>query len=124
MKNPPCPPEALDNLLILYCKYEQYDLVYDVLSENEELKSKYLSEEEISYIIAISMMRTSKEVAYESMDKLGKIYKDLIDKQHKLMKDNKNNTDKNFFNKIVNSYEDILQKYLPVITAQAKIFWI
>ena len=39
------------------------------------------------------------------------------------MKDNKNNTDKNFFSKIVNNYENILQKYLPVITAQAKIFW-
>ena len=33
------------------------------------------------------------------------------------MKDNKNNTDKNFFSKIVNNYENILQKYLPVITA-------
>ena len=42
------------------------------------------------------MMRTSKEAAYESLDKLGKIYKDLIEKQHKLMKDNKNNNDKIF----------------------------
>ena len=123
LKNPPCPPEALANLLILYCKYEQYDLAHDVLSENEDLKSKYLSEEEISYITALSMMRTSKEAAYESLDRLGKIYRDLIEKQHKLMKDNKNNADKNFFSKIVNSYESILQKYLPVITAQAKIFW-
>jgi tetratricopeptide repeat protein 30 len=123
LKNPPCPPEALANLLILYCKYEQYDLAHDVLSENEDLKSKYLSDEEISYITALSMMRTSKEAAYESLEKLGKIYRDAIEKQHKLMKDNKNNTDKNFFSKIVNNYENILQKYLPVITAQAKIFW-
>ena len=63
------------------------------------------------------MMRTSKEAAYESLEKLGKIYRDAIEKQHKLMKDNKNNTDKNFFSKIVNNYENILQKYLPVITA-------
>ena len=28
------------------------------------------------------------------------------------MKDNKNNNDKNFFCKIVNAYEDILQKYI------------
>ena len=123
LKNPPCPPEALGNLLILYCKYEQYDLAHDVLSENEDLKTKYLSEEEITYITALSMMRSSKEAAYESLDKLGKIYRDLIEKQHKLMRDNKNNTDKNFFSKIVNTYENILQKYLPVITAQAKIFW-
>lgn len=123
LKNQPCPPEALANLLILYCKYEQYDLAHDVLSENEDLRTKYLSEEEISYITALSLMRTSKEVAYESLEKLSKIYKDLLDKQHKLMKDNKNTSDKTFFTKIVNSYENILQKYLPIITAQAKIFW-
>ena len=123
LKNPPCPPEALANLLILYCKYEQYDLAHDVLSENEDLKSKYLSDEEVSYITALSMMRTSKEAAYESLDKLGRIYRDLIEKQMKLLKDNKNNTDKNAFSKIVNNYENLLSKYLPVITAQAKIFW-
>jgi tetratricopeptide repeat protein 30 len=44
LKNPPCPPEALANLLILYCKYEQYDLAHDVLSENNELKMKYLTQ--------------------------------------------------------------------------------
>ena len=123
LKNPPCPPEALANLLILYCKYEQYDLAHDVLSENEDLKSKYLTDEEISYITALSMMRTSKEAAFESLDKLGRIYKGLIEKQHKLMKDNQNNTDKAFFSKIVINYENITQKYLPVVTAQAKIFW-
>ena len=50
LKNPPCPPEALANLLILYCKYEQYDLAHDVLSENEELKMKYLSDVRLFYI--------------------------------------------------------------------------
>lgn len=123
LKNPPCPPEALANLLILYCKYEQYDLAHDVLSENEDLKSKYLSDEEISYITALSMMRTSKEAAYESLDKLGVIYRGLIEKQHKLMKDNQDNKDKNFFSKLVINYENITKKYLPVVTAQAKIFW-
>lgn len=123
LKNPPCPPEALANLLILYCKYEQYDLAHDVLSENEELKMKYLTEEEIDYISALSMMRTSKEAAYESLEKLAKIYRDSINKQFKLIKDYKNNQDKNLFNKILQNYESALQKYLPVITAQAKVFW-
>lgn len=123
LKNPPCPPEALANLLILYCKYEQYDLAHDVLSENEELKMKYLTEEEIAYISALSMMRNSKEAAYESLEKLAKIYRDSIAKQFKLIKDYKNTPDKNLFSKIIQNYETLLQKYLPVITAQAKIFW-
>jgi tetratricopeptide repeat protein 30 len=123
LKNPPCPPEALANLLILYCKYGQYDLAHDVLSENEELKMKYLTEEEVDYISALSMMKSSKEAAYESLDKLAKIYRDNITKQYKLIKDYKNNPDKQLFSKILQNYETALQKYLPVITAQAKIFW-
>lgn len=111
------------NLLILYCKYEQYDLAHDVLSENEDLKMKYLTEEEVAYISALSMMRTSKEAAYESLEKLAKIYRDNITKQFKLIKDAKNSSDKNLLGKILQNYESALQKYLPVITAQAKIFW-
>jgi tetratricopeptide repeat protein 30 len=84
---------------------------------------KYLTEEEISYISALSMMKTSKEAAYESLEKLAKIYRDLIEKQFKLIKENRNNPDRNFFSRILNTYETTLEKYLPVITAQAKIFW-
>lgn len=84
---------------------------------------KYLTEEEVAYISALSMMRTSKEAAYESLEKLAKIYRDNITKQFKLIKDAKNSSDKNLLGKILQNYETALQKYLPVITAQAKIFW-
>lgn len=69
------------------------------------------------------MIRTSKEAAFESLEKLAKIYRDNITKQFKLIKDYKNSPDKNLFSKILQNYETALQKYLPVITAQAKIFW-
>lgn len=39
----PFPAETLGNLLILYCKYEYYDLAADVLAENGSLAAKYLS---------------------------------------------------------------------------------
>ena len=39
----PFPAETLGNLLILYCKYEYYDLAADVLAENSHLTVKYLS---------------------------------------------------------------------------------
>ena len=112
LKNPPCPPEALANLLILYCKYEQYDLAHDVLSENNELKMKYLTQvsvdfiqEEIDYISALSMMRTSKEAAYESLQKLGNIYLENIRKHLKLINDARTTKDKQLFNKILQDYD-------------------
>jgi len=38
----PFPPETFGNLLLLYCKYEYYDLAADVLAENAHLTYKYL----------------------------------------------------------------------------------
>lgn len=126
VKNEPCPPEALANLLILYCKYGQFDLAHDVLSENEDLKQRYLSDDDISYISALSLINSSKEAAFESLDRLGKLYRDNLTKQQKLLleseeglKDNNNEMTE----KIVQEYEKAMQKYLPVLTAQAKIFW-
>jgi len=69
-------------------------------------------------------MRTSKEAAYESLEKLARIYREYIAKQLKLIKDyNKSAPDKNMFSKILKNYESSIQKYLPVVTAQAKIYW-
>ena len=39
----PFPPETFGNLLLLYCKYEYYDLAADVLAENAHLTYKYLT---------------------------------------------------------------------------------
>lgn len=36
-------PELFANILLLYCKYQYYDLAADVLAENVNLTYKYLS---------------------------------------------------------------------------------
>jgi tetratricopeptide repeat protein 30 len=33
----PCPPTTFSNLLLLYCKYQYYDVAADVLAENSHL---------------------------------------------------------------------------------------
>lgn len=38
-----CPPETFANLLLLYCKYEYYDMAADLLAEHADLTYKYLS---------------------------------------------------------------------------------
>lgn len=39
----PFPPETFQNLLLLYCKYECYDLAADVLADYAHLTYKYLT---------------------------------------------------------------------------------
>lgn len=46
LKNPPFPPETFMNLLLLYCKYQYYNLAADVFAENAELTYKCISPEE------------------------------------------------------------------------------
>lgn len=38
-----CPPETFTNLLLLYCKYEYYDMAADLLAEHADLTYKHLS---------------------------------------------------------------------------------
>lgn len=43
LQNEPFPPETFANLLLLYCKYQYYDLAADVLADNVDLTYKYLT---------------------------------------------------------------------------------
>jgi len=43
LNNPPFPPETFPNLILLYCKYEHFDLAADVLAENADLTYQVLS---------------------------------------------------------------------------------
>lgn len=49
----PFPPETFANLLLLYCKYQYYDLAADVLAENVHLTYKYLTPVSMTFIIIL-----------------------------------------------------------------------
>lgn len=44
LANPPYPPETFGNLLLLHCKYQNYDVAAGLLAENSHLTFKYLSQ--------------------------------------------------------------------------------
>lgn len=52
LNNPPFPQETFQNLLLLYCKYQYYDLAADVLAENVDLTYK-CNQEDFEYIDAL-----------------------------------------------------------------------
>lgn len=43
LQNPPFPPESFPNVLLLYCKYQYFDVAADVLAENVDLTFKCIS---------------------------------------------------------------------------------
>ncbi|VDN86967.1 unnamed protein product, partial [Brugia pahangi] len=64
----PFPPETFSNLLLLYCKYEYYDLAADVLAENAHLTYKYLTQYLYDYIDALITQQTAPMDAYNKFE--------------------------------------------------------
>lgn len=56
----PFPPETFANLLLLYCKYQYYDLAADVLAENVHLTYKYLT--------PVSLILTSEDLFFRHIN--------------------------------------------------------
>ena len=87
LANPPYPPETFGNLLLLHCKYQNYDLAAGLLAENSHLTYKYISQEQYDYLDACIMVPTSIEEAYRKFDELSAKYIDKLRKATKQIQD-------------------------------------
>ena len=67
----PFPPETFANLLLLYCRYEYFDLAADVLAENAHLTYRYLSQYSYDYLDALISQQSSLDEAYQKFDAMG-----------------------------------------------------
>ncbi|CAE7398662.1 Ttc30a2, partial [Symbiodinium microadriaticum] len=61
ISNPPYPPETFGNLLLLHCKYQNYEVAAGLLAENSHLTYKYLTQELYDYLDACIMVPTAPE---------------------------------------------------------------
>jgi tetratricopeptide repeat protein 30 len=123
LQNPPFPIETFANLLILYCKYNYYDLAADVLAENAALTFKCLSAEEFDYLDALIMSQTSPEEAFRKFDELANSSIDNLRKLTKQIQDARIAQDNDEIRNALKDYDDSLERYIPVLMAQAKIYW-
>jgi tetratricopeptide repeat protein 30 len=102
ISNPPYPPETFGNLLLLHCKYQNYEVAAGLLAENSHLTYKYLTQvgkdaiieysasyltcyrkELYDYLDASIMVPTAPEEAYRKFDELSAKY---IEQLRKLTK--------------------------------------
>ena len=82
----PFPPETFGNLLLLYCKYEYYDLAADVLAENAHLTYKFLSPHLYDFLEALITQQTSPEEAYKKFDSIASKHTEQLRKFTKQVK--------------------------------------
>ncbi|CAJ0565386.1 unnamed protein product, partial [Mesorhabditis spiculigera] len=119
----PFPPETFANLLLLYCKYEYIDLAADVLAENAHLTYKHLSQYLYDYLDAVINMQTSPLDAYQKFDAMGQDVTNELRKLTKRVQEIRQTADDDQIRKAVDAYDEALERYLPVLMSQAKIYW-
>nr|XP_020032214.1 tetratricopeptide repeat protein 30A2-like [Castor canadensis] len=119
----PFPPETFGNLLLLYCKYEYFDLAADVLAENAHLTYKFLTPYLYDFLDAMITCQTAPEEAFIKFDGLAGMLTEQLRKLTKQVQEARHNRDDEAVKKSVNEYDDALEKYIPVLMAQAKIYW-
>ncbi|KAH9519738.1 Tetratricopeptide repeat protein 30A [Bulinus truncatus] len=119
----PFPPETFGNLLLLYVKYEYYDLAADVLAENAHLTYKYLTPYLYDFLESVITRQTSPEEAYRKLDEMATKQTETLRKLTKQVQESRQNHDDDAVKRAVNEYDEALERYIPVLMQQAKIYW-
>ncbi|XP_028966345.1 tetratricopeptide repeat protein 30A [Galendromus occidentalis] len=103
------PQEAFANLVLLYCRFEHYDLAADLLAEHADIVHLMLSSHVQSFLEAVIACQTSPDEAYQKLDEMAHRHTEVFRRLKKSSADAE--------------YEEELKKYMPVLMAQAKIHW-
>jgi tetratricopeptide repeat protein 30 len=120
LANPPYPPETFGNLLLLHCKYQNYELAAGLLAENSHLTFKFLSTELYDFLEASIMLPTSIEESYRKFDDLSARYIDKLRKLTKLANDSRHSKNGEQTKVNLKLYDEELDKYIPVLMAQVQ----
>lgn len=123
LENPPFPDETFCNLLLLYAKYEYFDLAADVLAENSELTFKFINPNDFEYIDALIFQNASLEDTIKRFEELGRKHLDSLKRVTRQIKEAQNDKDNALLQKTLKEYDENLERYIPVLMAHAKIFW-
>jgi tetratricopeptide repeat protein 30 len=123
LANPPYPPETFGNLLLLHCKYQNYDIAAGLLAENSHLTYKYLSQELYDYLDACIMVPTSAEEAYRKFDELAIKHIAELRRLTKSIQDARLARENDSLKNTLQQFDEELERYIPVLMAQARIYW-
>lgn len=128
------PQETFPNLLLLYCKHDYFELAADLMAENATYTYRYLSPYLYEFLDALITQQTSAEDAYQKFDDIAtrhtdtlrKINKQTAEIKAKLTDSEDNNVQakqRDVLKKLKFSFDETLELFIPVLMAQAKIYW-
>ncbi|XP_055008509.1 tetratricopeptide repeat protein 30A isoform X1 [Boleophthalmus pectinirostris] len=123
LQQPSFPPVTFGNLLLLYCKHEYFDLAADVLAENAHLTYKFLSPYMYEFLDALLTCQTAPEEAFRKFDEMNGKLTEQLRKVAKQLQEARLARDDEGQKRALQEYDQMLEKYIVVLMAQAKIYW-
>jgi len=123
LAQPAFPEECFVNLLLLYIKYGYYHLAADVMAEKMHLINKSLSHEQYEFLDSCIMTQTSPPEAYRKLDDLSNKHIEVLRRLTKQIQDARIARDNEGIKQSLKEYDEALENYIPVLMAQAKIYW-
>ncbi|TPX30610.1 hypothetical protein SmJEL517_g05847 [Synchytrium microbalum] len=116
-----CPPETFENLLLLYCKFEYYDLAADLLAQGSSIGvvDPYVQE----FLEAAALRRSAPDEAYRRFDDMGARHLEALRKVAKNVADARAKHDDAAVKKLVREYDEGVDRYIPTLMHQARIYW-
>ncbi|KNE63467.1 hypothetical protein AMAG_08592 [Allomyces macrogynus ATCC 38327] len=119
----PCPPETFGNLLLLYLKFEYYDAAADLLAENSVLARAVLSRYLYDFLDAVLLKSASPEDSFKRLDDMGQKHVEDLRRAAKAVQDARAARDDDAVKRHVHEYDQLLERYIPILMAQAKLYW-
>jgi len=123
LQQPSFPLETFGNLLLLYIKYEYHHLAADVLAENTHLHEACLTPELYEYLEAAIATRSSPAEAFQKLEDLGSKHIEILRRLTKKIQDARIAHDNQGIKDALKLYDEALERYIPVLMAQANIYW-
>ncbi|XP_069762891.1 intraflagellar transport protein 70A isoform X6 [Narcine bancroftii] len=102
---------------------EYFDLAADVLAENPLLTYKILTSYLFKFLDAMITCQTAPEEAFRKFDEMASKLTEQLRKLTKQVQEARHNRDDESVKKAVNEYDETLENYIPVLMAQARIYW-
>ena len=117
------PRETFGNLLLLYMKHDYLDLAADVLAEYPDYTYKYLTPYMYEFIDAVITKQTGPSEAFKKLDDMASKHTDTLRKLTKQVQEYREVHDEQAVKQAVNEYDEAIERYIPVLMQQAKIYW-
>lgn len=111
----PCPPEAFGNLLLLYIKYEYFDVAADLLAESGPLFSTTISPHLYDFCQALLLKQNSPEDAYHKLEDIACRQVETLRKLTKRVQEARTNQDDDIVKNAIEEYDACIDRYFPSI---------